>query len=67
MYTVHLVPNGIILHFEMSALFFKPVYGALKVENIWTPRDDPSFDGLLANRIVMGFSVTAELRSVISL
>ena len=58
MYTVHLVPNGIILHFEMSALFFKPVYGALKVENIWTPRDDPSFDGLLANRIVMGFSVT---------
>ena len=67
MYTVLLAPNGIIPHFEMSVIF-KPVYGALKVENIWTPRDDPSFDGLLANRIVMGFSVTAEhKRSVISL
>ena len=49
------------------SVIFKPVYGALKVENIWTPRDDPSFDGLLANRIVMGFSVTAEQKCDISL
>ena len=62
----YLAPNGIIPHFEMSVIF-KPVYGALKVENIWTPRDDPSFDGLLANRIVMGFSVTAEQKCDISL
>ena len=61
------IANRIIPHFEIS-VFFKPVYEALKVENIWTPQDDPSFDGLLANRIVMGFSVTVEHnRSVISL